>query len=224
MTNDKKPMSLAAKLAAIGKRIGAVDKSGTNTQQKYNYIEYGVVAGKIRELFDEYKLIIVPHVLDYKTDEITSKYDTKGYHYVLAMKFTIINGEDADDRFEATWLGESADYGDKGVNKAETSGTKYFLMRLFNVSEKGEEEADRVTPEFASVTRVVSTTQIENAKDILQEAVSLDDLKTKFARLGELRRHPEVIKFKDEMKEAFTQTVEGKVQDAKDQLAEHFNK
>lgn len=224
MTEDKKPMSLAAKLARIGKEIGAVDKSGRNNEQKYNYIEYGVVAGRIRELFDTYGVIIIPSVEGYQADEITSKYGSRGYHYTLRMSFQLINGDDPEDRFSATWMGESADFGDKGVNKAETSGTKYFLMRLFNVSEKGEEEADKVTPEFASVTRVVSTAQIENAKDILQEAVSLDDLKTKFARLGDLRKHPEVIKFKDEMKAAFTQDTAGKVQDAKDQLAEHFNK
>ena len=44
MTNEKKPMTLAQKLAKIGKEIGAVSKSGTNKEQKYNYIEYGVVA------------------------------------------------------------------------------------------------------------------------------------------------------------------------------------
>ena len=59
------------------------------------------------------------------------------------------------------WLGESADYGDKGVNKAETSGTKYFLMRLFNISEKGEEEADSKTPEITE-TKAVEYKPSEN--------------------------------------------------------------
>lgn len=223
-------MTLAEKLAAIGKRIGAVDKSGTNTQQKYNYIEYGVVAGRIRELFDEYKLIIVPQVLDYKTDEITSKYDAKGYHYVLSMKFTIINGEDLEDKIESTWLGESADYGDKGINKAETSGTKYFLMRLFNVSEKGEVEADMVTPEIAKTTRVISRAQftdeeIENAKDQLSDATDFDDLKIRFARLGKIRNLPEIVKLKDELKESFVaDDPKAAVSNAKDIMKEQFKK
>lgn len=141
-------LSLAAKLARIGKEIGKVEKSGKNQQQNYNYIEYAVVAGRIRELLDEYGVIVIPSVENIKADEITNKYGNSGYHYTLTMKFTIINGDDMTDRLEATWAGESADYGDKGINKAETSGTKYFLMRLFNVSEKGEEEADAKSPEM----------------------------------------------------------------------------
>ena len=145
-------MSLAAKLARIGKEIGRIEKSGTNQQQNYNYIEYGTVAGRIRELFDEYGVIIIPSVKEITVDEITNKYKNAGYHYRLNMEFTIINGDDMSDRLTATWLGESADYGDKGINKAETSGTKYFLMRLFNVSEKGEEEADSKSPEIKKST------------------------------------------------------------------------
>ena len=67
-------MSLAAKLARIGKEIGRVEKSGTNQQQNYNYIEYGMVAGRIRELFDEYGVIIIPSVKEITVDEITNKY------------------------------------------------------------------------------------------------------------------------------------------------------
>jgi len=64
------------------------------------------------------------------------------------MKFTIINGEDTKDREEYSWLGEATDFGDKGINKAETSGVKYFIMRLFNISEKGEADADAFSPEM----------------------------------------------------------------------------
>lgn len=231
MSESKNPMTLAQKLAKIGKEIGVVDKSGTNAQQKYNYIEYGVVAGRIRELFDNYGVIIVPQVMDYRTDEVTSKYDTTGYHYVLAMKFTIVNGDDATDRFESTWLGEATDFGDKGINKAETSGTKYFLMRLFNVSEKGEEEADKYTPEIAKTKRITavqsqfSSDEISAAKEQLNAAKDFDDLKIRFATLGKIRNLPEIVKLKDELKEAFLeQDPDAKKQAAKDAIDEHFNK
>ena len=218
MTNEKKPMTLAQKLAKIGKEIGAVSKSGTNKEQKYNYIEYGVVAGRIRELFDTYGIIIVPKVDDYKADEVTSKYGNKGYHYVLRMSFKLINGDDKDDFIETSWLGESADFGDKGINKAETSGTKYFLMRLFNVSEKGEEEADKASPEFTSARAVVTAEQLQAAKDSLADADSLDDLKLRFVKLGNLRTHPEIIAYKDECKRSFMSDAEV----AKEMLDEQF--
>lgn len=222
MTSEKKPMTLAQKLARIGKEIGAVSKSGTNKEQKYTYIEYGVVAGRIRELFDDYGIIIVPRVDDYKADEVTSKYGNKGYHYVLKMSFTLINGDDMADRIETSWLGESADFGDKGINKAETSGTKYFLMRLFNVSEKGEEEADKNTPEIVGTSRVFTKEQLDDAKDTLRDAESIEDLKIRFARLGAIRTHQEIIELKDELKKELA-TTEDKVADAKSALAQQFN-
>lgn len=209
MTQDnKKPTTLASKLAAIGKEIGAVDKSGKNTQQNYNYIEYGVVAGRIRELFDKYHVIIVPNVDNIQQDEITNKYGGKGYHYILQMTFTLINGEDQEDREIASWAGEASDYGDKGINKAETAGTKYFLMRLFNISEKGEEEADNKTPEQAisqhfgkPAEPLYSPNAIAEAKIKLGLCTSMEELKNTYKGLGHIAKAPEIIKYKDEMKE-----------------------
>lgn len=225
MVSEKKPMTLAQKLAKIGKEIGAVGKSGTNKEQKYTYIEYSVVAGKIRELFDTYSIIIVPKVKSYQVDSVTSKYGSAGYHYVLNMEFNLVNGEDLSDYMTTTWLGESTDFGDKGINKAETSGTKYFLMRLFNISEKGEEEADSVSPEFANSAPVYTVGEIKAAKETLQDAESLEDLKIRFVRLGKIRTLDEIVKFKDELKKKFIgNDVNAQVADAKEQLAEHFNK
>lgn len=201
-TNNEK-LSLAAKLAAIGNEIGKIDKTGRNQQQNYTYIEYGVVAGRIRELFDKYKIIIIPNVDNIQQDEITNKYGGKGYHYILQMSFTLINGDSPEDQETATWAGEASDYGDKGINKAETAGTKYFLMRLFNISEKGDEDADSQTPAEMSETRVrpiYSKQSLAEAKLKLGMAGNMEELKQIFTSLGNLAREPEIIKFKDEMK------------------------
>lgn len=210
MTQTKEnKQSLATKLAAIGREIGAVDKSGKNTQQNYAYIEYGVVAGRIRELFDKYHVIIIPSVESVQQDEIMNKYGGKGYHYVLTMTFDIVNGDDPDDREIASWTGEASDYGDKGINKAETAGTKYFLMRLFNVSEKGEEEADKSTPstvvasESRRTGRQFTKTEISAAKVALGMATDMQDLKARYSKLGEVALEREVIDYKDDMKAKF---------------------
>ena len=204
MANDKKTLSLAAKLAAIGKEIGAVDKSGRNEQQKYAYIEYGVVAGRIRELFDKHHIIIIPNVDGIQQDEITNKFGGKGYHYLLNMTFTLINGDDNEDREIASWMGEASDYGDKGINKAETAGTKYFLMRLFNVSEKGDEDADRQTPpEMVSSTTKdskIMSEQVDYAKKQLDSAKSIEELRDKYLKLGKLAILPQIVQYKDEIK------------------------
>jgi hypothetical protein len=212
MTQEtKKPMSLASKLAAIGKEIGAVDKSGKNAQQNYNYIEYGVVAGRIRELFDKYHMVIVPSVENVNQDEVANKYGGKGYHYLLEMSFTIVNGEDVEDKMVSKWVGEATDYGDKGINKAETAGTKYFLMRLFNVSEKGETEADAETPAQMTETRPKTASKgfngrytkadVDEAKTKLAMAKDIDELKLIYAKLGGIMLDKEIVAYKNELKE-----------------------
>lgn len=208
MTQEINKLTLASKLAAIGKEIGAVDKSGKNSQQNYNYIEYAVVAGKIRELFDKYHVVIIPSVDSVKYDEIVNKYGGKGYHFTLTMTFTLINGDDLEDREVASWAGEASDYGDKGINKAETAGTKYFLMRLFNISEKGDEDADSTTPPEMTKTQpasMFSDAAIAEAKLKLGVCNTMDELRNTFKALGAVAKSPEIILYKDNMKKRLTE-------------------
>ena len=208
MAKDEEKLSLGAKLARIGKEIGRVDKTGKNQQQRYDYIEYGVVAGRIRELFDEYRVIIIPSVVEYSQDTITTRNGGSGYHYTIKMRFQIINGDDPEDTFSADWMGESADYGDKGINKAETSGTKYFLMRLFNVSEKGEEEADAKTPKIdtskptnVARTKTPSLRDVSYAVSALEHCTTLEELKKVYGGFShDIMICPEVVAKKDELK------------------------
>ena len=119
------------------------------------------------------------------------------------MSFTLINGDCPEDQEVATWAGEASDYGDKGINKAETAGTKYFLMRLFNISEKGDEDADAQTPAEMKETRPASKFSrqtLAEAKLRLGMAADIAELKSVYTSLGEVAKDPEIIKFKDEMK------------------------
>lgn len=146
---EAKKLSLSSKIATIANEIGAIAKDGRNAQQGYAFIEYAQVAAKARELQAKYGVAIVPTVEGYERDEVKNKYGNIGYHYLLKMNFTVINADDENDKIVTSWVGEATDYGDKGVNKAITSSVKYFIMRLYNISEKGEQEADKVTPEPA---------------------------------------------------------------------------
>lgn len=178
-TNEEPKLSLAAKLAAIGNEIGIVAKTGKNDQQKYDFIEYSVVSGKIRSILDKYKVTIMPQVDDYEVSEVTNKYGNIGYHYTLRMSFLIRDGE-SDEQYERKWLSEAVDYGDKSINKAETAGTKYFYMRLFNISEKGEKEADQDTPEMVKLNKTESQSSSDYKRldfdEVKETLAALDDL------------------------------------------------
>ena len=120
--SKQQTQSLAAKLAAIGNEIGSIAKSGHNREQHYNFIEYATVAGRIRELLDKYRVIIIPSVESFDQDEVTTQRGNRGYHYVAKMKFTIINGENSDETITANWLGEATDFGDKASTRPRHQG------------------------------------------------------------------------------------------------------
>lgn len=135
-------LNIYQKLAAITGAIGVVEKGGTNTEQKYAFIEYAAVAGKLRVLFAEYGVVIVPRMAkfaDWNTEEITTKYGSKGINVRVPFEFEIVNADRPEDAFKVEWIGEAADYGDKATNKAATAALKYYLMRQFNISEKGDD-------------------------------------------------------------------------------------
>lgn len=171
-------LNLAAKIAKIASEIGAIDKSGRNTQQGYKFIEYAVVAAEIRAKQAEVGVAIVPQIESYTCNEVRTAKGGAGFHYLLNMVFDVVNTDSPDDRMQVKWVGEATDYGDKGVNKAITSAVKYFIMRLYNISEKGEKEADEDTPEVSEVVSTTESVPASNANRI--------DLNTVRATLNEI--------------------------------------
>lgn len=139
---DVRVLNIFQKIAAITGEIGIVEKGGKNTEQKYDFIEYAAVAGKLRTLFAKYGVVIVPRMAktaDQQRAEIVSSYGKKGLAISVDFTFDVVNADKPDDHFEVTWTGEAADYGDKATNKAATSAIKYYQMRQFNISEKGDD-------------------------------------------------------------------------------------
>lgn len=151
-TTAAKPaaMNLYQKLAAITGEIGVIKKGGTNKEQGYAFIEYAAVAGELRTLFAKYGVVIVPRMAQatkQQRTEVTSKYGAKGAYALIDFTFTVINADAPEDKFTVQWTGEAIDYGDKAANKAATGALKYYLMRQFNISEKGD-DPDAVSHEL----------------------------------------------------------------------------
>lgn len=185
--------TIAAKIAAISKDLGATAKTGHNKEQGFDFIEYAMVSGKIRELFDKHGLAIIPQVKEVLvTESITSKYGKQGYHFILKMSFQIINADDPKETIEREWLGEATDYGDKGINKAETSGVKYFYMRTFNISEKGDSENDPDGQDNSTKGAPLKDTET-NFEAIREAVAAIDDaesLKEYYASLEVAKKLP----------------------------------
>lgn len=143
-------MNIYQKIAAITGEVGAIKKAGQNREQNYSFIEYAAVAGELRTLFAKYGVVIIPNMQktsEQSRNDFTTRAGKGGVAVLIDFKFDIVNADKPDDRFSVDWVGEAVDYGDKATNKAATAALKYYLMRQFNISEKGEQEADAHTPE-----------------------------------------------------------------------------
>lgn len=147
---ETQQLNLYQKLAKITGEIGVIAKDGNNQQQKYKYIEYETIAGKFRELFSKYNVVLIPSMVEQERTSITTARGASGVSTVCHFEFTVVNADKPDDRFVVKWQGEAADYGDKATNKAATAAVKYYLMRQFNISSKGDEDPDSQTPEIAA--------------------------------------------------------------------------
>lgn len=146
---DSTQLNLYQKLAAITGEVGSISKGGTNKEHGYAFIEYAAVAGELRHLFAKYRVIIIPYMArshKQTREEVSTKNGTKGIHALIDFTFVVINADKPDEKFSVTWTGEATDYGDKAVNKAATGALKYYLMRQFNISEKGD-DPDSTTPD-----------------------------------------------------------------------------
>ena len=89
-------------------------------------------------------------MVEQERSAITTSRGSSGVSTVCHFEFTVVNADKPDDRFVVKWQGEAADYGDKATNKAATAAVKYYLMRQFNISSKGDEDPDSQTPEVAA--------------------------------------------------------------------------
>lgn len=206
---ETQQLNLYQKLAKITGEIGVIAKDGNNQQQKYKYIEYETIAGKFRELFSKYGVVLIPSMVEQERSAITTSRGSSGVSTVCHFEFTVVNADKPDDRFVVKWQGEAADYGDKATNKAATAAVKYYLMRQFNISSKGDEDPDSQTPEvvqkqqkpaIASVRQIVAVSKLlankgvtsdEDRKAILGAAIggkgaTLDPNKVTVVKLKEV--------------------------------------
>lgn len=187
---DPRTLNLYQKLAAITGDIGAVAKGGKNQDQKYDFIEYAAVAGNLRGLFAKYGVIVIPYMqkaAKQQRVEITNKYGGKGVAVLIDFAFVVRNADKPEEKFTVTWVGEAADYGDKATNKAATAALKYYLMRQFNISEKGE-DPDEHSPERGTTQPAAqqpAPKAPEPAKPKAPEMITPDQLKKLFATIGD---------------------------------------
>jgi hypothetical protein len=116
--------NLHAKMARIMGRLERLPKTGTNKHFNYKFVTDSDVSDTIRaELAAE-------NIGFYAS---MTHHDREGVHTQVEMEYTFACG-DTGETFTCHWRGEANDKQDKGITKAVTSATKYFLMKTFVLS------------------------------------------------------------------------------------------
>lgn len=134
--------SLARKMSLVMGDCKRLGKTGFNQHHRYAFTTAADVSDMIRELMAKHGLAFIPKMQQDRVD-----WTPMGKQQCCRIWFTMtFICSDTGHVLEIPWLGEAADTGDKGINKASTSATKYFLMKVFQVSTGDEPDADQESP------------------------------------------------------------------------------
>ena len=118
-------------------QVSRVPKNGFNNFHKYAYATESDLTESIRPILLESGLAFFSTVLDQSREGEFTK---------VKMEFTLAD-VDTGETLKSVYWGEGQDKGDKGLYKAYTGATKYFLMKTFLIPTGDDPEADTTVDE-----------------------------------------------------------------------------
>lgn len=148
---DIKEMNLFQRLHACMGLAGQMGKGGYNEHSRYTYVKASDVAKKFQELLLLYRVFCtasVEEVVHQKTQTATGK---PSMFVGVKVRYTFINIDDPEDKFEVIGAGDGMDSGDKGLYKALTGSEKYLFSLNFCMGSDDDAETD--SPEIGGNTK-----------------------------------------------------------------------
>ena len=125
--------SLAAKMVKVLGSVSAkVEKSGYNSHQKYKYVMEADLLEAVRSELIANNVIIFTSVEEVKQE---------GSLTTVRTKHTFVDA-DSGEQFEVFSAGQGADKQDKGIYKAITGSSKYFLLKSFLLAGDDDPESE----------------------------------------------------------------------------------
>ncbi len=168
------PTNIHEALSRAKKQIGHIGKGSKNTDLGYAFRGIDAILDRAGPILADLGVTVAPIHKLISSEAVTSRKGALGYRVVVESfwTFTIhVEREPVDgvkfpdtSSLTAQTLGESIDYSDKAVNKAQTQSFKNALAQVLTIP-TGEADPDEETPE-----QVVPV----NAADAVLEALSLD--------------------------------------------------
>lgn len=146
-------------------QVNRVPKNGYNSFHKYNYATESDLTESIRPILIECGLAFFTTVLEQNREGEFTK---------VKMEFTLVD-IDTGEMLKSTYWGEGQDKGDKGLYKAYTGATKYFLMKTFLIPTGDDPEADTTVDERnekSQPVKLANEKQLNLITNLLKKNVS----------------------------------------------------
>ena len=160
-----KPLTLAAKVLAVSRSIGAVEKNGLNQHFKFKFQAWDDVLPAVRNACVEHGVQITPTV---------NRVTHDGQHVLVEMAFSVRDTE-SDQRDEFVWFGESKGNDDKGIQKAITSCTKYALLKYLMIPIVDDTDTDADGPAKPAAKAAAPTkVTVEDARTVMRNSVKFN--------------------------------------------------
>jgi len=119
-------MTLIERLNAARIAIGSVSKDGYNQHFKFKFQAWDDVAPAVGKALADAGVVVFPAITEVARD---------GDRTTVRMEFEVTDGEHEK---LYSWYGEAKGNDDKAIQKAATSATKYFYLKLFLIGTKDE--------------------------------------------------------------------------------------
>lgn len=162
-------------MSAVMAKVGAVKKTGHNSQSNYNFRGIDAVTSAVYPALVENKVIVVPKVLDYQYGTVVvGRNRTEMSHVRLTVQFTW-HGPDGDELVTVT-AGEAFDSGDKATAKAHSVAFRTALLQTLCLP------TDEPDPDSTTYQR--SEQAPEPSPEDLEREAAINDLGDACAALG----------------------------------------
>ena len=132
-------MSVYSKVALIIRELGSITKDGENRFQGYNYVSAEAFLAHVRQPMAKHGLVCLPSL---------SSVEIIDGIYIVKFEFSLIDIDEPDNVVIQQWVhtipveakGSKGNYtDDKAIGKAVTYAHRYFLMKLFLVTDQADE-------------------------------------------------------------------------------------
>ncbi len=150
------PTNIHEALSRAKKQIGHIGKGSKNTDLGYAFRGIDAIIDRAGPILADLGVTVAPIHKLISSEQVTSKRGALGYRVVVESfwTFTIhVEREPSEgvkfpdtSSLTAQTLGESIDYSDKAVNKAQTQSFKNALAQVLTIP-TGEADPDEETPE-----------------------------------------------------------------------------